>query len=472
MEKQSRLVKVVIDRVSRLNLLSIYEKYLQKDLEHVVLSLYEQYYQDKDIKESFRLLKKDSFNRTKRRWINSAIKDYETQNQKKNKELIGEYRLLRTYYETSGKELFSEQFEGISCPEEVIKRRIEALTQWSNDEARYLTDYLYLHQKTRTQIEKAIYTDIAVIMGITLTDTSLQALDENIIESPFSTVENPFFSNTRGKVHLTDPLLEREGKEYFLNHYTPHEDEGYQLLIEKEYVEENGNKVSDLDRLDYKIFLEVMSHRDELFATQKIITIKVGDIVKSLYKTDSKRNYKTIEDRIAKMKHYSMTKVESNKKTSYGIFDFVDITTNPNGTRIAEIHVNEVIYRDYIQRQTVRIYRNKVEKLSLDSSYHLLFVMQKERLICYETKSPYTVSRDYLYFSTKIRFRKRRKQENLKEVEEALDELVKQNIAVQSYRRSGQVFQITFIPIEEEEVKNLLEGDYEYIPLSPYKHIE
>ncbi|MFC6604392.1 hypothetical protein ACFQDF_27175 [Ectobacillus funiculus] len=309
-------------------------------------------------------------------------------------------------------------------------------------------------------------------MGITLTDTSLQALDENIIESPFSTVENPFFANTRGKVHLTDPLLEREGKEYFLNHYNPYEDEGYQLLIEKEYVEENGNKVSDLDRLDYKIFLEVMSHRDELFATQKVITIKVGDIVKSLYKTDSKRNYKTVEDRIAKMKHYSMTKVESNRKTSYGIFDFVDITTNPNGTRIAEIHVNEVIYRDYIQRQTVRIYRNKVEKLSLDSSYHLLFVMQKERLICYETKSPYTVSRDYLYFSTKIRFRKRRKQENLKEVEEALDELVQQKIAVQSYRRSGQVFQITFIPIEEEEVKNLLEGDYEYMPLSPYKHIE
>ncbi|GAA3314900.1 hypothetical protein GCM10020331_008620 [Ectobacillus funiculus] len=57
-EKQSRLVKVVIDRVSRLNLLSICEKYLQTDLEHVVLSLYEQYYQDKDIKESFRLLKK------------------------------------------------------------------------------------------------------------------------------------------------------------------------------------------------------------------------------------------------------------------------------------------------------------------------------------------------------------------------------------------------------------------------------
>ncbi|MEK1829547.1 hypothetical protein AAAC51_11515 [Priestia megaterium] len=44
------------------------------------------------------------------------------------------------------------------------------------------------------------------------------------------------------------------------------------MLIEKEYAEENGNKISDLDRFDYKVFLEIMSQRDELFATQKLLT--------------------------------------------------------------------------------------------------------------------------------------------------------------------------------------------------------
>ncbi|MCP8967384.1 hypothetical protein [Ectobacillus ponti] len=472
MVKQSLLVREVIDRISKSHILSVYEKFIKKDLESIILSLYALHYQDHDVKEILRLLKKDSFNRTKRRWLQNAVKDYEAKNKKKGKELLGEYLLLRSYFERNGAELFRQQFDGALSPEEVIYKRIQFLTGWSNDESAYLSEYLYLQQKTKTQIEKAVQIDITLIIGTVLTDTTLQSPEDIIIESPFSTVENPFFANTRGKVTLADPLLKREGKEYFLSSYNAGEGANYELLVEKEYAEGNGNKVSDLDRLDYKIFLEVMSKRDELFATQKIINIKIGDVVKNLYKTDSARNYKTVEERIVKMKHYSMTKTEGSKRTSYGIFDFVEVTTNPNGTRVAEIHVNEVIYRDYLQRQTIRMYRNKVEKLSLDSSYHLLFVMQKERLICYETKSPYTVSRDYLYFSTKIRFRKRRKQENLQEIEEALDELVKQNIVVQSYRRVGQVFQITFIPIDEEEVRNLLAGDYEYMPLASYKHIE
>ena len=118
--------------------------------------------------------------------------------------------------------------------------------------------------------------------------------------------------------------------------------------------------------------------------------------MKALYKTDSKRNYQMIEERITKMKHYSMSKVQHNKTIAYGIFDFVDITTMPNGTRIAEIHVNEVIYRDYIQRQTVRIYKNKVEKLSLDAAYHLLFVMQKSVSFAMK-QNLHTMSQEIIY---------------------------------------------------------------------------
>ncbi|GAA3328266.1 hypothetical protein GCM10020331_071550 [Ectobacillus funiculus] len=49
-------------------------------------------------------------------------------------------------------------------------------------------------------------------------------------------------------------MLEREGKHYFQSYYDLGDGTDYQFLIEKEYVEEHGNKVSDLDRLDYKIF--------------------------------------------------------------------------------------------------------------------------------------------------------------------------------------------------------------------------
>ncbi|GAA3328270.1 hypothetical protein GCM10020331_071570 [Ectobacillus funiculus] len=65
------------------------------------------------------------------------------------------------------------------------------------------------------------------------------------------------------------------------------------------------------------------------------------------------------------MKHFSMTKRQDDDIVSYGIFfDFVRIYTQPNGTRVAEIHVNEVIYHDYIQKkQTIRMYKKKRLKI-------------------------------------------------------------------------------------------------------------
>ncbi|MFL0475494.1 hypothetical protein ACH0CI_26270 [Priestia sp. 179-F W1.4 NHS] len=465
MDYLSLLMRAVIDEVSKLRLLLVFNEYMECDLESTVMDLYKEHYKDKDVQETIRILKKDFLNRTKRRWLNAAVRDYKEKKSTKNKELLGEYNSLISYYKTNGKELFSQQFGDLNSPEVVIKQRIQVLKDWCNEEESLLTDYPYIHQKTNKQIKKAINTDISIIIGLTILSPSLRNIDQCIIESPLSTVENPFFSNSRAKLHIENPLLEMEGKEYFSSVYNLEDGTNYELLIEKDYAEE-GTKISDLDRFDYKVFLEIMSQRDELFATQKIINVHIGDLVKSLYQTASASNYRAIEDRIIKMKHYSMTKVEHNKKVAYGIFDYVDITTNPNGTRFAEIHVNEVIYRDYIQRQTVRIYKNKVEKLSLDASYHLLFVMQKDRLICYETKSPYNVTRDYLYFATKIRFRKRHKKENLIEIEKALDELVKQKLVVESYQRYGKNFLINFIPLEEEEIRDLLTGDYEYIPLS------
>ncbi|MFP3122711.1 MULTISPECIES: hypothetical protein [Bacillaceae] len=460
----SALISEVIDRISRLNILSVYEKYMKQDLEDAILSIYEEKYHDKDIKDALRIIKRNSLNRTKRRWVNSTIQDYENK-KKGRKELAEEYDLLEAYYTKYGEKAFKQQFHSFSSPTEVIASRIEEITQWSEDDSQFLSDYRYIHAKTRSQIEKALHADIAVILGITLTDNSFSLLDELIIESPFSTVEHPFFSNTRGKVQLNQPMLEREGKHYFQSYYDLGDGTDYQFLIEKEYVEEHGNKVSDLDRLDYKIFLEVMSNRDERFASRKIIEIKIGDLVKNLYKTDGTKNYKIVEERITKMKHFSMTKRQDDDIVSYGIFDFVRIYTQPNGTRVAEIHVNEVIYHDYIQKQTIRMYKKKVENLSLDSSYHLLFALQKERLYCYESKSSYQVKLNYIYFATKIRFKKRRKSENLKEVEEALEELISQKIVVQSYRRMGEVFWVTFIPLEEKEVRDLLEGKYEYMPI-------
>lgn len=454
-----------IERISNSPLMPVIEDYIDKNVKNLILSIYEDVYQEKDIKETWIFLKRDSFNRTKRRWAGNAIRDYETKDNKQKKELYGEYLLLCTYFDTYGTKRFQEKFEGFLTPEDYIQVQIERLREWSEDDGKLLTEYPYLSNKTKTQISKAIRIDLSMLLGEWLV-TGGKSVNQ-IIESPFSTVENPFFSNRRGALKLDNELLVQGQKEYLLSSYKVNDEADYLLMVEKEYAADNSHRVNDLDQTDYKIFLEVMSYRDSLFATQKVITVKLGDIVRNIYSSDGKNNYKSLEERLAKMKAYSMTKVLQNgTKTTFGIFDTIEYPPElTGGIRTANIYVNEMIYREYIQRQTVRIYKTKLEKLTTDSARHLIFILQKERLICYETNATYTVSRDYLYFATRVRFKKRRKSDNLKEIQEALDDLIQQSIVVKSYKRTRDMFQIEFFPIDEQEVKDIVQGNFEYNPL-------
>lgn len=459
----------VIDNLTKVESFPFFEKYLSTDFESVVSMIYQEKFKDKDIKEVMRTLKKDYINKTKHRWAKKAIKDYQMgTNKKRKKELAGEWESLVSYIDKNGLQLFQKQFDCQSL-EELMQQKINTLLAWSSNENLFLADYLYFHQKTKNQIEKALLLDLTKVLGIVLEQELLNDEYEVIVESPYSTIENPFFGNTRGKMKLTDDILNKEGKNYISHTYHSGDGVDYEFLVDKEYGEKHKYKVPDIDWFDGQIFLEVMSKRDELFATQKTINVTIGDLVRALYNSDGEKNYKAIEERLHKLKYFSLTKVIGNKSVSYGIFDYIEIDTAPNGTRVAEIHVNESIYRDYIDRQTVRMYKNRLADLKLEASNHLIFLMQKERIMCYKAQSDYTINRDYWHFSKRIRFKKRNKQANLLEIEEALEELIKEKLVVQSYKRIGQVLQITFIPMDEKEVLDLLEGDYEYVPLSQYQ---
>lgn len=111
MDYSSLLIREVIDRVSKLRLLSVYNESIKGDLESTILPLYQQHFENKDVNEALRILKKDFLNRTKRRWLDAAIRDYEQKKPKKNKELIGEYRALTAYYKTNGKNSFANSLK-------------------------------------------------------------------------------------------------------------------------------------------------------------------------------------------------------------------------------------------------------------------------------------------------------------------------------------------------------------------------
>ncbi len=58
MDYSSLLIREVIDRVSKLRLLSVYNESIKGDLESTILPLYQQHFENKDVNEALRILKK------------------------------------------------------------------------------------------------------------------------------------------------------------------------------------------------------------------------------------------------------------------------------------------------------------------------------------------------------------------------------------------------------------------------------
>ncbi|MED0951243.1 hypothetical protein P4T70_24645 [Bacillus mobilis] len=463
------LIKKVIDKISKTTLLEKMEDKNLGDIEDIISYIYKEHFENKDAKETLIKVKKDSVNRTKRRWTQNAIKDYDKKvNRKNKKELLGEFELLNDYYEKNGKELFLKQFNSHPNPESVIEERKQLLLVWSESDEKSLSSYPYLHQKTKKQVETAIFTDITMIVGMTLLEEERNSYSTNIVvESPFSAIEYPIFGNVRGKVKVNDNKEKNTNEsDFYADEYSLSDGNKFDILISKDYVDELNHNVKDLDPFDYKLFLEVMSHRDETFTTQRTIIVTIGDLVKKLYTSDGKKNYTAVSERLLKMGNFRFTNMKDDGEVNLvGVFSDVKLTPISNGNVVARIVVADSMYQNYIQRQTVLVYKQKVDELKVDLAHHLVFVLQKERMICYQTSGSYKISRDLIYFAGSIRFKKRSKPENIKEIEKAFDEIIEKQIIVKAYRRIRDTFHIEFYPVEEQEAKDLLETNYKDIPM-------
>ncbi|MCP8970152.1 hypothetical protein [Ectobacillus ponti] len=463
----------MIDQISRLNLLNLIHTHTKSSLERLIENIYSDRYKGKDAAEVLKTVRRIDFLRTKRRWAETARKDYQafvanSASKKKWKELAGEYQHLTHYYKEYGAERFTSQMASFSTPEGLIEARQAELQEWANDDARLITDYPYIQHKTNLQIEKAILLDIAMLIGAALTKQTQHDLE--IIESPYSATDNPLFANSQSKIKVDGETLKQNSKEYYKKSYQAGKTQLAEVLIDKDYAAQKDYKVPDLDMIDSRIFLEVMSHRGKLFATQKLITVRITDLVKGIYSSDGKKNYENLESRLKKMQHFSLVRqYEDGGWESIGIFSDVKVLVQEDGTRVAEIYVSEAVYKDYIQNQTVRIYKDKIFNLSSGYAHHLIFPLQKERLARYQMNLSFETSMDYLYFATKVRFTKRRKADNLRDIEIALQELIDQQIVVKAFERIRDVFYIQFHPVQEKEVQNLLAGGvgtYEKLPFS------
>lgn len=438
----------VNNNIKHPNILGYFEK---TDEFSLIQTIYNDFFDDDGIQENLRINRKRR-NQTKKRWVQSALKDFNNNKTKKKKELSKDYYQLSEYLIHNGQEKFKQEYGKLS-PEELIEEKIVLIKSWSEDTNSYLSNYLYLTDKSDSQITKALMADIVVIIGDTLLKNYNGRIEDVIIEKPYSYVENSIFTDTRGKMDLSEDFIEKDHLKYHYTDYEPSDEYSLRVLVNKELVDEGP--VGELDGTDQRIFSEVLAHRNEVFATQRKIYVEIGKLVTNLFNSDGLENYKLVADRLMKMVNISFNVKKKNKYLAFGIFDYVEIDME-DGLWTAEITINEVIYQEYLKKQTIRMYKAVIQNFELPTSKNLIFALQMERFhLRPENRSAFH-QYPYVYFLTKLRFKSKNKRENYKTIKASLEEMVRNQVCVEEFYQQGEHFYIKYIPITDYEVEDLL----------------
>lgn len=417
---------------------------------HLIQRIYDESFKNDEIQENLRISRKRR-NQTKKRWVQAVIKEYESPKGSKSKNLIQEHEVLTNFKKMYGDNRFKEAF-GASSIEEVMQEKIESLQEWSKNTSSYLCNFIFLLDKTPSQIEKALTADIIVIIGDTLMSRYGGKIQDVVVEKPYSIVDHPIFSDNRGKLPLSEDILEENLSSYRYNDYSPSEDYKLRVLVSSEYADDK--QVRLLDATDENIFSEVLNQRSNMFATQRKIFVNIGTIVKNLFKSDGVENYRIVEARLFKMLNMRFNVFHKEGSVGFGIFDFVKVDYTNGWT--AEISINEQIYQEYLNKQTIRMYKDIIQKFELPISQSLIFALQKERFYCYSQKQSYKQVYDYSFFTHKLRFKSRSKKENYALIEASLQEIVDHGVTIKSFAREGEIFYIEYIKVTEYEVEDLL----------------
>ncbi|MFP7487304.1 hypothetical protein SFC65_24440 [Priestia filamentosa] len=421
--------------------------------ESTIQELYNQTYENEDLSVVLRTNRK-RVNQTKKRWAKTAISNYYDPSPKKEKEILAEYRHLLSYYESYGEEKFRELYSQ-DHPKEIIEKKIEQLEEWSQDTHSLISNYPYLiTDKTKNQIKKAISEDLVILIGDIILRVYDGKVDGVIVERPISFVNNPIFANETETLEISDEAITREGDNLTMYHYNDYmSPEGQQLLrilIPKEYVQQS-TQIRALDGTDLAIFIEVMKQRTNIFATQRKIFVNIGKIVKNAFNSDGVKNYKLVQSRLLKLFNVRVNTFDGTR--GFGFFDYIDINTD---TWIAEITINEHLYQDYLKQQTVQMYRDEIERFELAISKNLVYILQQERFLCHSGGHSYIQKYGYSFFAHKLRLKSRSKYENYQIIEASLEEIIKHNVAVKSFKRTGEQFEIEYLEVSQYEIEDLM----------------
>lgn len=356
---------------------------------------------------------------------------------------------------TSLKEVIPE----IDNPQLYVENKLKTIKNWAYDKEQQITDYIYLNSKQKYQIERAVESDIVLII--------CDFLDKSPRKNWFSIrsedmVENPIFAD--GKKKMPNSLY-NSGRAVAYDDYKLSDNRFLRLLISADDEDEvQLEKVFMLDDVDSEIFDLVMLQRDdERFYNDGVIEFDLAPILHRIYGSTSKRTYETLASRLKRFRQFSLEGRSIGKETitdfGYNLFEAVNVVRDKVTGRVhGEMIFTKSFHQTLITKQTVRIYSHLIHRLQNRLSKILIYAFQKERLDAHLHGRSVKDHYDYTFFLNRIRFRSKRIESILKQINESLQDFKDANILIDDFKRVGNGFQIVLTPLSEAEIMDFFPG--------------
>lgn len=387
--------------------------------------------------------------RKKKRWEANVKKDYKTFpiNNPQNP-FYPAYFFDETY---PGK--FQTAFDA-SDLNEYIQNVFQDINHWSSDTESYLLQFPLNSYINKTHLYKFFLNDV-LFMAL------------NILDKKYNGQINTFFRH-RPNILLDTPVFDIQPKKHPLTLSS-----NGQLLAN--FVTGNGTLVVQvngmklvgaetykiMDERDESIISSLVASTGKDFYSSKTVVVDLGSLLKSVYsgKKPGAKTYKEILDRLHRLANVRYTYEEPGKgKYTFGILDTVQDQII-DGKHTIRITFSERLYDEVIKQNTIKVTKDSFEQLTTPMARLLYPSLQRERINL--TLKNQTVTEkdhrlintyDQLFFARSILMNPKSKQKNAVLIQEALDDFVTYQVAVESYKMiTKDKFQVIFFPLSPEE---------------------
>jgi len=216
----------------------------------------------------------------------------------------------------------------------------------------------------------------------------------------------------------------------------------------------------NLEKDDIKLFLATLRFCSIDSIKNKMIRVYFKDMAEHLNEPLNQDTYNSIKERYKKLfyNEFEMKYSKGRKNIEYKIcfFQYINFSINdiyPDDSYV-DVQLSDFIAQQLIDLYTANIYRNELMPFTNPVSKIVTFLLQQDRLYCYIYNQDYKEIYSYRYFTSNVLFPPRNsKNQNIKMIIDAFEEIRKQNIIVNSveYNPKKQVFYVQFTPLDDRE---------------------